>query len=243
MKIEENEEHKKKFKTEENPNNENYILEIHIKKLLVIQNVFSDGSVVKKILKRGIVNTRMEKISRVYFSLKIEVDKKIIYESGNCDNIQLNQEKDEKQIQLLENENQCMKFYIDEYKISRLLKRILKKMKKQEEAVIVCKNNKLITYGEDCNIIKNAFGGIIPETLVYYVKVYDFTEGKNTYTMTIEENYKKALKTFENINGFFDLGRFLGQDAIDVHPFIKHKSVQYEIIIMGLINYYLQQNY
>ncbi|EGR33673.1 hypothetical protein IMG5_045880 [Ichthyophthirius multifiliis] len=244
-----------------NSDDQSYILEINLKKLIQIQDIFQDEMAIKKIQKEGTIigsnNQKLEKICRVYFSLKIEVFTKIIYESPFCEK-ELSLENDENQIQLIEKENFCLKYYLDEYNISKLLKNALRLMKKQEESIIICKDNKLIKYGIDYNIIKQNFNQLeFPQEVIYHIKLYNFTQGLNTFSMNIQErilhaqrkkiiglklikvkkqitihnikkkenNYRKALKTFESINAFFDLGKYEGQDAIDIYQ-VKKKMNQ-----------------
>lgn len=84
------------------------------------------------------------------------------------------------------------KYYLDELKISKLLKNSLRRMKKQEYAILECRDKTLVQYGRDYDIIHAHCGGAIPEYIVYYVKLYNFTDGKNTFSMTIDEKIEQA---------------------------------------------------
>lgn len=90
----------------------------------------------------------------------------------------------------------------------------------------------MIKSGKDYEIIKERYGEVLPKNIFYILKVIEYTEGKNNFNMTIDEkiehakrkkiigvrlikeekNYKKALKSFEAINAFFDFGTFYDED-------------------------------
>lgn len=85
---------------------------------------------IKKTFHKGISSSsKPEKICRIYFKLKICVNEQTIYESEGCDQ-ELKGKKDENQIDFLEKQTNCLKYYLDELKISKLLKNSLSKMKK-----------------------------------------------------------------------------------------------------------------
>lgn len=119
----------------------------------------------------------------------------------------------------------CLQIFMDEFKMSKLLKNSLKRMKKGEYSEILCNDLKLINKGIDAEILKNMDKK--PEFLLYLIKLYYFTEGKNTFTMSVDEKienakrkkeiglelikkgeYKRGLKCFENTNSYFELGQF-----------------------------------
>ena len=71
-------------------------------------------------------------------------------------------------------------------KISKMLKHGLRLMKKQEFSSLECTDPTLIKYGRDDDILIKQVGSI-PQNVKYIVKLYTFTEGKNTFNMTIDE--------------------------------------------------------
>lgn len=85
----------------ENTQNEKYTLELNLKKLISIDDIFNNGTAVKKLLSKGICTSKPEKMSRIYFKLTIEIEEDIIYQSEGCD-ILLNKKKDFNTIDYLE---------------------------------------------------------------------------------------------------------------------------------------------
>ncbi len=58
---------------------------MHLKKLISIDDILGNGEIIKKQLKKGICTSKPEKDCRIYFSIKIEINKEIIYDSGEID--------------------------------------------------------------------------------------------------------------------------------------------------------------
>jgi hypothetical protein len=83
---------------------------------------------------------------------------------------------------------------LDEPTISKCLKHVLKKMKKNEISNIEITDNTLVRFGKDFEILKEKFGDNIPKKFNYLIKVYNFTEGKNTFNMTIDEKCEHAIR-------------------------------------------------
>ena len=74
-----------------------------------------------------------------------------------------------------------------------MLRNSLRHMKKKEISQIICKDNTLISYGKDYDIIMEKIGHIPPK-VEYILRVYKFTDGKNTYNMTIDEKIEQAQR-------------------------------------------------
>ncbi len=83
--------------------------------------------------------------------------------------------------------------HLDEYGMSKALKHALKRMKIDEIARIECNDKKLISHGRDYDIIVKALQEV-PPTVEYIVRLYTFTEGKNTFNMTIDEKIENAQR-------------------------------------------------
>lgn len=81
--------------------------------------------------------------------------------------------------------------YIDDPDISKLLKNALLRTKKQELALFYCGNVPELVRKEnfDGKLMKP-----LPKRIYYYIKVYDFTEGKNNFTMNIDEKIEQAIR-------------------------------------------------
>lgn len=136
-------------------------------------------------------------------------------------------DEDQENIEFLTNTLNCLHFYMDEFKFSKVLKNALKRMKKGEYAEIICHDLKLINKGFDYEIFKQIKNETEFKSIRYLIKLYNFTEGKNSFTMTLDEKienakrkkeigvqlikngfFKRGLKCFGNINTYFDLGQF-----------------------------------
>ena len=70
----------------------------------------------------------------------------------------------------------CFKVYLDEYRVSRMLKNVLKRMKKSEDAEIIVKGDKYIKLGVDYEILRDKKILSPFSELKYYVTVYNFVE-------------------------------------------------------------------
>ncbi|EGR27393.1 hypothetical protein IMG5_196630 [Ichthyophthirius multifiliis] len=189
----ENENFKEKYKINQSDEIHVYKLELNLKKLISIEDILGNGQLIKKQLFKGICTSKPEKDCRIFFSLKIEVNQQIIYDSGTINNLEEQvKNSNMSKIEFLENQKNCWKYILDEYKISKLLQKTLRRMKKSEECQIECKDNIYIQYGDDFKIIKEKCENQIPQSIVYYIKLFDFTDSKNTYTMTIDEKFNKV---------------------------------------------------
>ena len=202
----------------------------------VIKNddLFHDQSSLKRQLQKGRCTSKPESNALMYFDMQIRTgDSKLIYDSwATKDEFYRDQhfpanfgEEKEENSDFLENDLKTIVIYLDEFKLSKVLKTGLKRMKKGEIAEIICNDLTLVNKGID----KEVLDGLseTPTLLRYMIKLYKFSEGKNTFTMTLEEklenakrkkpiglelikqaNYKRALKSFQNINTYFELGSF-----------------------------------
>lgn len=139
-------------------------------------------------------------------------------------------EEEEEDFNFLINEVKPLCMYLDEFKFSKVLKTALKRIKKGEIAEVICDDLKLINKGIDLEALEQS--EIHPKRVSYLIKMYNFSEGKNTFTMTLDEKienakrkkeiglelikktqFKRALKSFENINSYFELGSFSKEDV------------------------------
>jgi hypothetical protein len=76
--------------------------------------------------------------------------------------------------------------YLDEYRVSKMMKRILFRVKPLEIAEVVCRRPELVAYGEDYKELVELGGGEIRFPVRFRIKMFNFTEGKTAYNMTIE---------------------------------------------------------
>ena len=165
--------------------------------------------------------------------MQIKINSKIIFNSweskDECYKVlefpaNFGEEKEE-DYEFLSKDLKCVMIYLDEFKLSKVLKIALKRMKKGEIAEVICRDMKLVNKGIDKEAVDNFQEQ--PNEIRYLIKLYNFIEGKNAFTMTLEEKvenakrkrqiglelikqslFKRALKSFENINTYFELGSF-----------------------------------
>lgn len=136
-------------------------------------------------------------------------------------------DENQENTEFLTNTLNCLRFYVDEFKFSKVLKNALKRMKKGEYAEIICHDLNLVNKGFDYEIFQQIKNKAELKSIRYLITLYNFTEGKNTFTMTLDEKienakrkkeigvqlikngfFKRGLKCFGNINTYFDLGQF-----------------------------------
>lgn len=175
----------------------------------------------------------------MYFDLQMRADSKLIYDSWELKEEVFKKEKfptnfdenQEENFEFLMNDLKAVNIYLDEFKMSKVLKTSLKRMKKGEIAEIICEDLNLVNKGIDKEILDKL--DFKPKQLKYLIKLYNFVEGKNAFTMTLEEKienakrkkqigldlikqsqFKRALKSFENVNTYFELGNFDKEEII-----------------------------
>lgn len=183
----------------------------------------------------------------MYFDMQIRADCELIYDSWALKDSKIKlfdfpknfEESQEEDFSFLNNELKPLCIYLDEFKLSKVLKISLKRMKKGEIAEIICNDLSLVNKGIDKEVLEKMNSS--PKQLKYLIKLYNFVEGKNTFTMTIDEKldnakrkkqigldlikqsqFKRALKSFENVNSYFELGSFNKEEINlikDVHLF------------------------
>lgn len=173
----------------------------------------------------------------MYFDMQIRADSELIYDSWAMKPEKFSSEAfppnfsedDEENFLFLADELKSLAIYLDEFRFSKVLKAALKRMKKGEVAEIICSDLTLVNKGIDLEILEKHGGK--PQRLSYFIKLYNFVEGKNAFTMTLEEkidnakrkkpigldlikqgHLKRALKCFENINTYFELGSFTKEE-------------------------------
>jgi hypothetical protein len=97
-------------------------------------------------------------------------------------------------LEILEREEtKCAKLYLDEYRISALLRNCIRLMKKSEISEVEVLSNGKVQYGLDFELLSKAVTPL-PEKFKYIVKVYTFTEGRHTYNMTLDEKVLHAQR-------------------------------------------------
>ena len=131
--------------------NQDLQVKAEITKLVKIDDLFGDGALLKRLIRKGIDTQKAEKNTQLTFDISIFVDEKEIYTSKlPTDNLQ----------ELQKVSDGAWKTYLDEYTISKALKTAIKRVKKHEISEIICNDPKWISSGRDYDIIKQHF----PET-------------------------------------------------------------------------------
>ena len=154
----------------------------------------------KKVIVRGRSTAKAEDNSEVFFNYRIidVTTNKELYCSGEMN-------PDEELLAVLSNpetvrtSNKCLRLFLDEYKISRMMKHVIRKMKKVERSEVLVHSLRYMTYGQDLEAI-SAFPEIMGRTeanLKYEIYVFYFVEGKNSFTMTMDEKMAHAERKKE----------------------------------------------
>ena len=201
--------------------------------MIKIDDLFHDHFALKRQLLKGRSTSKQDSNSLMHFDMQIRADSKLIFDSWASKQEKFKEkpfpvnfsEEEEESFAFLNDELKPLSIYLDEFKFSKVLKTALKRMKKGEVAEVICQDLTLVNKGMDLEALQKS--GEQPKTMVYLIKLYNFSEGKNTFTMTVEEKvdnakrkkqigleliklgqWKRALKSFENINTYFELGSF-----------------------------------
>ncbi len=233
----------------------------------VIKNddLFHDQSSLKRQLQKGRCTSKPESNAVMYFDMQIRTDdSKLIYDSwATKDEFYKDQhfpanfgEEKEENYEFLTNDLKTISIFLDEFKLSKVLKTGLKRMKKGEIAEIICNDLSLVNKGIDKEVLDSLSEK--PTVLRYLIKLYNFSEGKNTFTMTLDEkldnakrkkpiglelikqaNYKRALKSFANINTYFELGSFNKEELETIKNvkkllFFKRKFIYFHGLVEAL---------
>jgi len=215
-------------------------LDIDVKELVKIDDIFDDGDVKKRLISKGNSTARADNTSEVFLNFRIlnMHSGEVVYSTlGEQDFTTVFTDEETRDFEGLRNSGKCFKAYLDEYRLSRTLKNVIRRMKKHEKAEVMVRGDRYVKYGRDYEELKekNLVGPVCE--LRYEVVLYSFTEDKNGFTMNISEkmfhaqrkkeialqqynkgNYKKSLKLFETINSYFDLGTFSEADKENIKP-------------------------
>ena len=150
-----------------------------------------DGSVLKKTIIRGVSTAKPDSSSIIYYALKYFDDEGNILKEDNC----FNSDWWEDYGKL--DELGCRKNFLDEYKLSKMLKASMKRMKPAEIAEIECRDMDLFRYGLDYEELSTLWPKekkFPPESVKMEVRVYNFTEGKTCFNMTIDEKVLESRR-------------------------------------------------
>lgn len=214
-------------------------LDIVLEELFKIDDIFSDGVLIKKQITKPLSSAKPEKVSLIEFDLWIYAC------TSSCYTPEYPTECVYRSTAQLPHDpaggSGSLKFYIDDPSLSKMLKNALLRTKKQELALFYC--------GAVSEFVrKDSFDGKLlkplPERVYYYLRVHDFSEGKNNFTMDVDEkiaqairkkqhgldyikvhNFGKALKVFKTINAYFDYGSFTEQDKDKMREVIRPLSL------------------
>ncbi|CAD8087144.1 unnamed protein product [Paramecium sonneborni] len=218
-------------------------IDIHVKTLFKIDDLYGDGVLIKTMMYRSKNTAKPEKVSLIDFDMWIysmsndpyPKKENLLYSSTDedpiYDRIEAQKHNDEDE----EPSKGSLSLFIDDLKVSKLMRLALLRMKKRELSIIRCYDTKdLIKNGIDYEGMK----GMIQKELIYVIYVHTFSEGKNNFSMTIDEkieqairkkqiglkwisqqNYRKALKVFKTINAYFDYGTFSEDDKEKMKEF------------------------
>jgi len=150
---------------------------IDCKEIAHITDVFEDKLVLKKTIRKGVHTSKPESNSEMFFNFQIynAENNSLLYSSSDKD-ITLD-DQTWKDLDLLRESGVCYSCFLDEYKVSKVLKNCLKLTKKMEIAeVLVLDPAKYIQYGDDYNEILKHTDNVANLKLKYVVKLYNFTE-------------------------------------------------------------------
>lgn len=209
--------------------------------IIKIDDLFHDHSALKRELRKGRTTSKPESNSMMYFDMQIRVNSNLIYDSWQKKDPEYKvlsfptnfEEEKEEDFNFLTNNLKCLCIFLDEFRFSKVLKTALKRTKKGEIAEIICTDMTLVNKGIDKEVVDTLTEK--PNQLRYLIKLYNFVEGKNSFTMSLDEKienakrkkqigldlikknqYKRALKSFENINSYFELGTFSKEDMLEI---------------------------
>jgi hypothetical protein len=219
----------------------NIILKVKVDDLVKIDDIFDDGKVQKRLMIKGSSTAKADNNSEAFFNYSIANLKTgdTLYKSYNTEKLPEFTEDELNSMDFLRSastKGDCVHLYLDEYKISRMLRQTLKRMKKNEVSDAVVKGNGYIKYGLDYDALVKANAPVTPESeLKYTIIMYNFTEDRSGFTMNVKEklfhgqrkkeialqqykngHLKRAQKVFETINSYFDLGTFTDDERNDV---------------------------
>ena len=172
---------------DKNDENEDYLIEVkvNLKQAITIEDLFEDEKVLKRTLEQSYSTSRPDIHSRVYFCYSI-FDK-----NGNTLYNGLKNEVETTRMNELNFEfyedSKCEKHFLDNYSISKALRKGLREAKKLERFTMVVSDPKRAKDGSD---IKNAKKGLQDGAslldcfpLKYEVIVYTFSMGDSGYSM------------------------------------------------------------
>ena len=166
-------------------------IRIEVRWLHKIDDFLFDGTLLKKTIRKGNSTARPQDTSIVYYALEmLAADGSTLKKDEAFD---LEQEDLAKLQQL----SQVRRNYLDEYRVSKMLKRILYRTKPLEIAEVTCNNRQLVQYGDDYKDFLEVYGGKVPEPLKLRIKMLNFTEGKTAYNMNADEklfHYERKRK-------------------------------------------------
>ncbi len=200
-----------------------------------------DGTVIKKVIKNGFITSKPEVLSRLYFDYSISINKEEIYTTFKKNINYQPADSDEQFIQ-----NKTNFDYITEYRLSKALDKTLQSMKKFEVSIMDIKDLKRLKYGSDYERIKSYLASkelelngefLTNNKITYRIKLYFFTEGKNSFTVKIDEkieyicrrkqkavafiksgHYKRSVKLLKKIKALCNFGTF-DEDKLKLRNF------------------------
>lgn len=108
-----------------------------------IDDVDLNGKMLKKIITKGVSTSKPDASSLLYFALTFLGPNKEIWKEDLC--FHSDWWEDYEKLNILG----CRKVYLDEYKISRMLKRVFYRMKPAEIAEVECRDPELFSFGQD----------------------------------------------------------------------------------------------
>lgn len=198
-------------------------LDFHItlEKVHVIHDIFADNSLLVKKWAESFTTAQAESSSRMYFDYKIFIGDAEIYKSQDFLRINENNLESTEYVEELD----CKKYFIDEFELSKGMMLCLKDMKKNEEVELRINNMRYFKYGDDYKEVKSYLRKKSQRItkdlkLVYRIRMYNFTQNINTFTMSFDTkvivaNRKKDLATKYIKEGFY-------KKAKNVCPLVKN---------------------
>lgn len=165
---------------------------LHLTKLIKIDDLFCDGSVLKKTIMGSYSTAQPDLHSRIYYDYRIIKNSGEILYDGLKNQLQAIPQNDD-HFKLYE-DSTCEKNFLDDYSLSEAMRKALRNGKKLEKFELVIKDLEHFKEGKDREIVENSLkeGEKVEDflPLKFEVKVYTFSVGDNAYTMGILD--KKA---------------------------------------------------
>lgn len=162
-----------------------------VRLFLIIEDLFNNGSVLKKSLKNSYSTSCPDIHSRIYFDYSISDKDGNVLVDGFKNRLKANR-MNELNFEFYE-ESTCSKSFLDNYSLSKALRTAIRAAKKLEEFELVVKDSEKVKDGKDVSQVLKKSGADNIESLLplkYDVIVYTFSMGDSAYSMGVAEKLR-----------------------------------------------------